>query len=187
MKKILVLTLVLMTTMTGLALAGTDAGYKELGVNVTYSNTSYSNSSTKNNFTSFGFVFNYFFNAYWSVGADYRLSGTSTEPENGDSSISTYQTISLRTDLLAGGPTKTAIPYIGAHIGNTSTYFESGGSSDDSSTTSYGLQGGLKIFPSERVSVNLELDYTTTTQEDYYGEDYDVDTVSLFVGASFYF
>ena len=82
----------------------------------------------------------------------------------------------------------TVIPYIGVHGGNYYQESESRGDTYDSSSFSYGLQGGLKMFPSERVSVNLELDWTTTEPEvEDDDEEITLDAVSLFVGASFYF
>ena len=56
-----------------------------------------------------------------------------------------------------------------------------------SSSFSYGLHGGLKMFPSERVSVHLELDYTRFEPDTDSDETITIDTMSLFVGASFYF
>jgi len=188
MKKTVVLTVVLIMAMTGFAWAGTDAGYKELGINGSLSRVTQSNSDDVNNSTSIGLVFNYFFSAYFSIGGSYRVTMSRYEPDEGDANETTFQTLGLRTDLLAGGPTKTVIPYIGLHGGNSSIYSESGGDSYDSSSFSYGLQGGLKIFPSERTSVNLELDYTTTEPEvEGDQEQFTIDAVSLFVGASFYF
>ena len=43
------------------------------------------------------------------------------------------------------------------------------------------------MFPSERVSVNLELDYTTFEPDTDSDETITIDAISLFVGASFYF
>ena len=187
MKKTVVLTVVLIMAMTGFAWAGTDAGYKELGINGSYSNTTNSENDNEDNMISLGIVYNYFFNAYFSIGANYRISGSQYKPEVGDTRESTNQFLNLRADLLAGGPTKTVIPYIGVHGGGSFYYSESEGESTDDSTFAYGAQGGLKMFPSERVSVNLELDYTTTEREDLNDETYEVNQLSLFIGASFYF
>lgn len=184
MKKKFVLTVVLILAMTGFAWAGTDAGYKELGVNGSFTQQTNSEDSSEMNQMSFGVVFNYFFSAYFSIGANYRIIGTEYNPDGGETSESATQVINLRTDLLAGGPTKTVIPYIGLHGGNVSVV-----SGDyDYSSFGYGLQGGLKIFPSERVSVNLELDYTITKpDEDFAPDGYEEYGLGLFVGASFYF
>jgi len=187
MKKTVVLTVVLIMAMTGFAWAGTDAGYKEFGINGALSRVTNSENDDANNSVTVGLVFNYFFNAYFSIGGTYRVNTSRYEPENGDPTESSSQTINLRTDLLAGGPTKTVIPYIGIHGGNTSTYTERQGNSDDSSSFSYGAHGGLKMFPSERVSVNLELDYTTFEPDTDSDDTITIDTLSLFVGASFYF
>ena len=134
-----------------------------------------------------GAVFNYFFSAYFSIGATYRVNLSSTELEDGGAIETTFQTLGLRADLLAGGPTKTVIPYIGLHGGNTYIYIEYEDDSADSSSFSYGAHGGLKIFPSERVSLNLELDYTTSEPDTDSDETVSLDVLSLFVGASFYF
>lgn len=188
MKRMVVLTLVLMMVMTGFTWAGTDAGYKEIGINGSYSRITNSLDDDETYYSALGIVFNYFFSAYFSVGGSFRLDNFTVEPETGDTYSSTSQTLNLRADLLAGGPTKTVIPYIGVHGGNYNSRSESGGNSYDSSSFSYGLQGGLKMFPSERVSVNLELDWTTTEPEvEDWQEEYTQDTMSLFVGASFYF
>jgi opacity protein-like surface antigen len=188
MKKTVVLTVVLIMAMTGFAWAGTDGGYKEIGINGSYSKITNSLDDDETNYSSLGLVFNYFFSAYFSIGGNLRVDNFTVEPDGGDTYSQTSRTINLRADLLAGGPTKTVIPYIGLHGGNYFSESEQGGNKYDSSSFSYGLQGGLKIFPSERVSVNLELDYTTTDPEvDDGQEDYTQDAMSLFVGASFYF
>lgn len=188
MKKRVVLTVVLIMVMTGFAWAGTDSGDKEIGINGSYSMITNSLNDDETNYASLGFVFNYFFSAYFSIGGNLRFDNYTVEPETGDTYSNTSRTINLRADLLAGGPTKSVIPYIGLHGGNYSSESESGGNSYDSSSFSYGVQGGLKMFPSERVSINLELDYTTTDPEvEDWQEDYTQDSLSLFVGASFYF
>jgi opacity protein-like surface antigen len=187
MKKVVLLVLVLSLVMTGFAWAGTDKGYKELGIDAALQRTTNSLDDDVNNNTTVGLIFNYYFTPFFSIGGTYRINLSRYEPEDGDATETTFQTLNLRADLLAGGPTKTVIPYIGLHGGNTSIYSESGGETFDSSSFSYGLQGGLKMFPSERVSVNLELDYTTTEPDVDVGESYTIDTLSLFVGASFYF
>ncbi len=184
MKKTVVLTVVMIMAMMGFAWAGTDAGYKEIGINASYSRITNSEDSAESNSISAGLTFNYFFSAYFSVGGSYRITGNQNKPDDGETTESTNQYVSLRTDLLAGGPTKTVIPYIGVHGGNSSYKSEN----TDYSSFAYGAHGGLKIFPSERVSVNLELDYTTTKPDtDYYSDDYEVNALGLFVGASFYF
>lgn len=188
MKKTVILTVVLLMIMTGLAWAGTDAGDKEIGINGSYSNLTNSEDDDTTHFISGQIIFNYFFSAYFSVGGTFRMDNFTYEPDQGDTSSTTSQTLNIRTDLLAGGPTKTVIPYIGVHGGNYTSKSESGGNTYDSSSFSYGLQGGLKMFPSERVSVNLELDYTVTEPEvEDDEEEYTLNALSLFVGASFYF
>jgi opacity protein-like surface antigen len=188
MKKTVVLTVALMMAMTGFAWAGTDAGYKEIGVNGSFVNTTYSDNDDERNTASVGLIFNYYFSAYFSVGINYRLTGSRSEPETGASTESTSQLINLRTDLLLGGPTKSVIPYIGVHGGNSSYYSKTGDNDYDSSEFAYGLQGGLKMFPSERVSVNVELDYTTTERDTGFGDDtFEENEMSVLFGASFYF
>ena len=126
--------------------------------------------------------------AFFSAGINYRLIGSSSDYGNGSSTESTNQIVNLRADLLAGGSTKTVIPYIGVHGGNSSYYSKSGGNSFDSSEFAYGLQGGLKMFPSERVSMNVELDYTTTERETGVGDETsEENAMSVLFGASFYF
>lgn len=184
MKKTVVLTVVLMVAMTGFAWAGTDAGYKEIGINGSYTKFTNSENDDERDSITAGLTFNYFFSAYFSLGGSYRITGSQNKPEGGDTTESTNQNISLRADLLAGGPTKTVIPYIGVHGGNSSYKSEF----TDYSSFAYGAHGGLKMFPSERVSINLELDYTTTEpDDDYYPDGYEDHTMSLLVGASFYF
>ena len=188
MKKTVVLTVVLMMVMTGFAWAGTDKGYKELGITASFSRLTNSLDDDETNYGSLGLVFNYFFSAYFSIGGDLRFDSYTVDREGGDTYSNLARTINLRADLLAGGATKTVIPYIGVHGGNYYQESESGGNTYDSSSFSYGLQGGLKMFPSERVSVNLELDWTTTEPEvEDWQEEYTQDALSLFVGASFYF
>lgn len=188
MRKSIVLTVVLMVAMTGFAWAGTDAGYKEIGVNGSFVNTTYSDNDSERNTASVGLIFNYYFSAYFSVGINYRLTGSKYDPENGSSTESTGQLINLRTDLLLGGPTKSVVPYIGVHGGNSSYYSKTNNDSYDSSEFAYGLQGGLKIFPSERVSVNVELDYTTTERDSGFNDEtFEENAMSVLFGASFYF
>ena len=186
MKKTIVLTVVLAMVLTGFAWAGTDKGYKEIGINAALSRITISDSDDALNNLYLGVVFNYFLSANVSLGASYRINVSSTEVDD-DSLETTFQTLGLRADLLAGGSTKSVIPYIGLHGGNTFVYIDYADDSADSSSFSYGLHGGLKIFPSERVSVNLELDYTTFDPDTDTGETVTIDALSLFVGASFYF
>ena len=187
MKKAVVLTVVLTMAMAGFAWAGTDKGYKEIGINGALSRITMSSSDDVINNLYMGVVFNYFFSAYFSIGATYRVNLTSTEMEDGETLNTTFQTLGLRAGLLGGSPTKTVIPYIGLHGGNTYIYIEYADDSGDSSSFSYGAHGGLKIFPSERVSLNLELDYTTSEPDTDSNGTVTLDILSLFVGASFYF
>jgi len=186
MKKTVVLTVVLTMVITGFAWAGTDKGYKEIGINAALSRITISDSDDALNNLYLGVVFNYFLSEKFSIGGSYRVNLSSTELDD-DALETTIQTLGLRADLLAGGPTKTVIPYIGLHGGDTFINIVFADESADSSSFSYGLHGGLKLFPSERVSVNLELDYTTFDPDTDSEETVTIDALSLFVGASFYF
>ena len=77
-----------------------------------------------------------------------------------------------------------AVPYVGVQAGVTG--YESG--DDDDSSFSYGALGGIKLFVTEDVSLNLELNYLHTTFDaDDGGDDTDLDVTSFFVGFSWYF
>ncbi len=80
------------------------------------------------------------------------------------------------------------MPYIGAHIGQSSYKFENDDFEDSGSTSAYGWHGGLKIFASENTSWNFEINSTTYTPEvDSGEEEVDYTNTQFLLGFSYYF
>ncbi len=87
------------------------------------------------------------------------------------------------------------VPYVGGHLGTiTDTQTSDFGDGEEtvtSTTSTYGVQGGFKIFASESVSWNLEVDisfYEFQTEDE--DPDFEIPTVkftTLYAGMSYYF
>ena len=78
----------------------------------------------------------------------------------------------------------TVVPYLGVQAG-VSGYEREG---DDDSAFSYGGMAGTKVFVTEDVSLNFELNYLYTQfDEDDGGNELDSTTISFFVGFAWYF
>jgi opacity protein-like surface antigen len=170
------------------AYAGTEQGATELQVQGSFVNTTNSENDDST-LTSTGQVsINHFLTDWFSIGGSGRISASKTDYESGDDSTLSTTFLMFNSDLYLGDPTKTFIPYIGIRLGIANYQFESGGDDTSSSTYSYGGHGGLKIFPTENVSWNLELDLTRYTPEAEKGQDEKTITdTSLLIGFSYYF
>ena len=190
MKGFLAVLLFLISTTT-FVYAGTEKGTKEIQIQASYVQTDISTDEAQTYVhTKTGqLTFNYFFASWFSIGATGRISGNTTKVHpRGEDPLPDEETsnvfLLLRTDFYIGGPTKKIIPFIGA-TGGVTNY-----RSDSYSSTipSYGAHAGLKIFPKESISVNLELDNTGYSPEDREGLKYDTIWVTgLFLGFSYYF
>ena len=169
--------------------AGTEQGATEIQVQGAFTNTTNSENDDKTMTSTGQLSLNYFLTDWLSIGGSGRLSGSKTEYEDSSrDSTTTTSFLMFNSDLYLGGPTKTFIPYLGVRLGIANSKFESGGNDNSSSTASYGGHIGLKIFPSESVSWNLELDVTSYTPEAEEGQDEITWTnSSLLLGFSYYF
>jgi opacity protein-like surface antigen len=184
---IILLTLILIVPFAN---AGTEQGATEIQVQGSFTSTTNSDNDNKTTTSAGQLSINYFLTDWLSIGGSGRLSGSKTDYEDSSVSDSTNTTtfLMLNSDLYLGGPTKTFIPYVGVRLGIANTEFESGGNDNSSSTASYGGHIGLKYFPSENVSWNLEFDVTKYTPEAEEGEDEITTTNSaLLLGFSYYF
>jgi hypothetical protein len=188
MKRVLIWTVVAMMALTGVAMAGTEGGDKEIQIQGSLSNTTNSDNDNKTSTSSIQLGFNYFFTSNVSIGVDYRGIASYDEPENGDKSTTSANFLLLRGDLYLGSATSKLMPYIGGHVGQASITMESGGNKNSFSSSTYGFQGGIKIFSGENISWNLELDQSNYTYKyEDYNVEYDEYVTSFFAGFSYYF
>jgi len=77
----------------------------------------------------------------------------------------------------------TVIPYIGLQAGISGVEYDD----DSDSNFAYGGMGGLKIFVTEDLSLDLELNYLMTEFDIGDDETVDMDTLALFLGFKYYF
>jgi hypothetical protein len=201
MKKLALVALAVFLSATGTH-AATEAGSTELQIagsvqrqviefdDEEYGSTTISGQLTLNKFLSDGF----------SLGGSLRVSSTAEDDWTDFSGQEVEGATSSLVFLLGRGdfylaPGANVIPYIGGHGGVISYSWSPGGGAEEqeSSTLTYGLQGGLKIFSSESVSWNAELDlslYEQEEDEDQAAAQVETPTVTvttLFVGMSYYF
>lgn len=142
--------------------------------------TSLDDSDSETDTTSFMGSLGYFFNDHLEV--NFAPMIMIVDPDEGD----TYTLYSYFGNLKINFYQKgwTAVPYVGVQAGVTG--YELG--DDDDNAFSYGALGGIKLFVTEDVSLNLELNYLHTTFDaDDGGDDLDLDVTSFFVGFSWYF
>ena len=190
MKKSALLILLTLILIVPLANAGTEKGATEIQVQGSFVNTTNSENDDKTMTSTGQLSVNYFLTDWFSLGGSGRLSGSKTDYEDGstDDSTNTTTFLMFNSDLYLGGPTKTFIPYVGVRLGIANYKYESGGNDNSSSTASYGGHAGLKIFPSENISWNLELDLTSYTPDAPEGQDETTYTdTSFLIGFSYYF
>ena len=174
-------------TVTGIAMAGTEAGDKEIQLQGSVSNTTNSENDNSSTISTVQITFNYFLGSNLSIGGTWRGSSTLFEPEAGDETEYTYNFFMARADLYLGSATSNIMPYIGGQVGIANTTIKSGTYDESDSQNSYGFHGGIKIFAGETMSWNLELDRTIYPVEPPYGDSYDEYVDSFFAGFSYYF
>jgi len=188
MKRISLITLVLVLAMTHVAFAGMETGDKEIQIQGSVSNNTNSETDDSSSTTSIQLTFNYFFTSNISIGGTWWGNSTVNEPENGDESTITNNFLLLRGDFYLGSATSKVVPYIGGHVGQSSYSYESDNYETDGSTSAYGWHGGLKIFATENTSWNFEINSTTYTPEADPGEEeIDFNTTQFLLGFSYYF
>jgi hypothetical protein len=190
MKKTTLLALLMLTFVVPIANAGTEKGAKEIQIQGAFAYQTNSENDDKTTTSSGQLTFNYFLANWFSLGGTARISGSNTDYEDEAIDDSTITTIFwlLRSDFYLGGPTSKLVPYLGAQFGIANYSYESGDTDSSSSTTAYGGHGGVKIFPIENISLNVELDVTSYKPEAEDGEDEVTTTnTSLLVGFSYYF
>ena len=188
MKKVVVLALIILMTITGVALAGTEGGDKELQIQGSFTTLTNSENDDKTYTSTVQLALNYFFTPNVSIGGSWRGQGSTTEPEEGDSSTTTNNFLLLRGDVYLGSAVSKLMPYIGVQFGQVSYTYESGDYDDSGSVGTYGFHGGLKIFAGESTSWNLEIDSTTyAIEDDTSGDEIEINILSFLFGFSYYF
>ncbi len=199
MRKILIMVLALFLGVVNYAHAGTEKGMSEVQAQGGLSFQSIENGTTVDQNTMLGQVtYNYFLIDNFSIGLNGRFNITQSESESTSGATTTksetiYSTIftMARGDIYLGG--EDSVPYIGFHVGMAyyQTEHDPGGggtkSDEDGSELSYGGQAGMKIFPNENISWNIEIDYTKYDYETEAMVDLSVSNISLLLGFSYYF
>jgi len=188
MKKIAFFMVVAMMVMTSFAMAGTEAGNKEVQVQGSHSILTNSESESETYTTNMQISLNYFFTSWFSIGGTWRGSGTISRPESGEESETTSNFLLVRGDFYLGKPTSKAVVYFGGQVGQSMYYYQSGQNSNSGSTAAFGIHGGLKFFATENTSWNLEIDSTEYTPEvETSGPNITYTNTSLMAGFSYYF
>ena len=163
MKKIFILTLVMVFGLASVCFAGIEQGKSEVGANYTRQDVDGIVISMVN------------FNYGYFMTDELQLSGNLMLMEAED-----FELIGLdgqaKYHLIQEG--SEIVPYVGAQLGNVSI----SGPGFSESATSYGFMGGAKYFVSEDASVNVEYNYKNVMYE---GGDITITTLS--VGMSVYF
>lgn len=201
MKKLGLVALAICLSATG-SYAATEAGSTELQIAGSYQRQVISWEDDEYGSTTIAaqLTLNKFVTDAFSLGGSVRISSTADDDWT-DFAGQDVEGATSRTMFLLGrgdfylAPGANTIPYIGGHAGVISYTWSPGAGADEqeSSVITYGVQGGLKIFSSESVSWNAELDVSLYEQE----EDEDltalgieqptVTVTTLFVGMSYYF
>jgi opacity protein-like surface antigen len=179
-----------LTLIVPIADAGTEQGTTEIQVQGAFTNEINNENDDKTQTSTGQLAINYFLTDWVSIGGSGRLSGSKTDYEDSsmDDSNITISFLMFNGDLYLGGPTKAFIPYVGIRLGIANSKVESGDDDNSSSTLAYGGHIGLKIFPSESISWNLEFDVAQYTPEAEEGQDEVTRTSnSLLLGFSYYF
>ena len=157
MKRTFIGIVTLMLLGTFCAMAGTQAGKKE--IQIQGSLTMSGNSENKDRDTTLmGQIgLNYFLAPQFSFGLASVISSTLSQPEHGDETKFTLLFLMLRADVYLTSGEGSVVPYIGGQAGGVSVVSQSGGGDTQTSTgTAYGGHAGLKIFPTENTSWNVE-------------------------------
>jgi len=190
MKNALIVLMVvsMMLGVTGVALAGTEKGDKEIQIQGAISRQTDSETDREQNTTSIQLNFNYFFTSNLSIGGTWWGNSTVSKSDSGDESTITSNFLLLRGDFYLGSATSKLMPYIGVQVGQSMYTFEAGDFDDSGSTSAYGWHGGLKIFASENTSWNFEINSTTYTPDvDSGEEEIDYTNTQFLLGFSYYF
>jgi len=188
MKKTATLTILMLLLFAIPVLAGTTSGDKEIQLQGSFTNTSNNQNDRTTDTLSAQVGFNYFFTSNISIGGLWRGSGSVSDDGDGNETTTTTNFLLVRADLYLGNAASKVMPYVGGQAGQASYTRDDGDEETSSSSGAYGFHGGLKIFPSERISWNIELDSTTYTFESEATDDeYKSYNNSLFVGFSYYF
>ena len=192
MKRISLITLMIVLAMSHVAFAGMEAGNKEIQIQGAISKYTNSEDDDTSSTTSIQLTFNYFFTSNISIGGTWWGNSTVYEYESGNENESTNNFLLLRGDFYLGSATSKAVPYIGVHGGQNSYTSKStsayGTYEDSGSTSAVGWHGGLKIFATENTSWNFEINSTTYTPEVEPGQpEIDETTTQFLLGFSYYF
>ena len=188
MKRISLITLMIVLAMSHVAFAGMEAGNKEIQIQGARSKNTDSESDNSTTTTSLQLTFNYFFSSNISIGGTYWGNSSVSDDGAGNERTTTTNFMLLKGDFYLGSATSKFVPYIGGHIGQSSYTYESENYENDGSTSAFGWHGGVKIFATENTSWNLEINSTTYTPEvDQGQEEIDFNNTQFLVGFSYYF
>jgi hypothetical protein len=178
MKKVaLSLMLVFLLVGAGPALAGTEAGDTELGVQLGYDNISISNDVDEDwdVFTVAGKV-NYFVTDALSLGLS--VMGEYYSYDDSDETM-LFVEFEPNYHFSTGS---SVVPYVGAHAGFVFWEFED----EDDTVFTYGGQIGVKSFFAENAAIDIQLRYTRY-EPDVEDADIEIDQISGLVGLNIYF
>ncbi len=96
---IILVALAMMLTATGVAMAGTEKGDKEIQIQGAINRQTNSETEDESSTRSIQLNFNYFFTSNFSIGGTWWGNSTVSEPENGDKSTTTSNFLLLRGDF----------------------------------------------------------------------------------------
>lgn len=117
----------------------------------------------------------------------FRMNVTATDSDEGNTGSVIFVPAVEATFHFVNSPSQTHVPYVGIQAGAVLGDMETGSMTG----TSFGVQAGLKVFPKEDLSVNVEvsrMEQSITFSPDAGGSTtYDQTTTQVLVGMSVYF
>ena len=161
------------------AFAGTGAGTKELGINITSQKFEVDETNTKVTTSIINLLYGYY------LSDRVEVAGNICIIENDLGGIDTTQTnLELQGKFHFPESSAILIPYLGLAAGIYN--FDDGGVVD-ASGTSYGFMGGAKYMVVPSASVNLEYSFRSAELEDDNKNKYESTLTTLSIGFSVYF
>ncbi len=191
MKKMIV-AVVVMLAVAGFVQAGTEGGMREVQLQGSFELNGNSENDDKDYTVTGQIGYNYFMSPQFSIGGASIVSVTMSDPEDDDEEEQSMELVflMLRASLyLTGGASQSVVPYVGGQAGAVTFAWQQGEEDDSSTTAVYGAFGGLKIFPTENTSWNVEGSYMMYQPdvEDSDDDDVTYNTTAITIGFSYYF
>jgi len=149
--------------------------------------TSPGGESTKTQLETVSLGLHYFVTEKLSLGGSVLVMGVQTQlpgTDNDTATTSTYFQLDAKYHFYEKG--QQLIPYVGVSIGDALSESQGAGSVDYSNAFMWTPRAGLKYFVNETTAINVELNYSSYTQ-DFGQGSVDISSLSVQAGLSVYF